>query len=205
MTSPMGFPNWEELYRNGNVEGLPWYWPSLDPDLEAALARSGLTSGRVLDQGTGPGTQAIALAERGFSVTASDLSAAALAYASAAAKRRGVAVAFAEDDVLATRLSGPFDAIFDRGCFHVLDEPQRAVYVKSMRGLLAPAGWLFLKTFSHEQPGTQGPHRFTPADLGAIFGESFTVVEILDTVYQGQLDPFPRALFASLRPRDPAA
>jgi hypothetical protein len=68
-----------------------------------------------------------------------------------------------------------------------------------MRGLLAPSGWLFLKTFSHHQPGTQGPHRFSPEDLRAIFEGRFDVVEILDTVYQGQLDPYPRALLASLR------
>lgn len=56
---PLGFPNWEELYRNDTVEALLWYWPSVDPDLETALARKGVASGRALDQGTGPGTQAI--------------------------------------------------------------------------------------------------------------------------------------------------
>ncbi len=65
MTGPRGLPSWEELYQKDTIERLPWYWPALDPDLEAALARHGIASGRVLDQGTGPGTQAIALAERG--------------------------------------------------------------------------------------------------------------------------------------------
>jgi SAM-dependent methyltransferase len=76
MTRPRGFPSWEELYQKDTIERLPWYWPALDPDLEAALARHGMASGRILDQGTGPGTQAIALAERGFTVTATDISAA---------------------------------------------------------------------------------------------------------------------------------
>src|SRR5580658_1406041 len=56
MTQPRGFPSWEELYKQDVIEKLPWYWPALDPDLEAALARNGLASGRVLDEGTGPGT-----------------------------------------------------------------------------------------------------------------------------------------------------
>src|SRR5689334_24908940 len=98
----LGFPNWEELYRAGAVESLPWYWPSIDPDLESALARHGVAKGRALDQGTGPGTQAIALAERGFDVTATDISAAALAYAERKAKARGATVTFTLDDVLAT-------------------------------------------------------------------------------------------------------
>jgi 2-polyprenyl-3-methyl-5-hydroxy-6-metoxy-1,4-benzoquinol methylase len=201
MTQPRGFPSWEELYRNDTIEALPWYWPTLDPDLEAAFVRHRISSGRVLDQGTGPGTQAIALAERGFAVTASDVSPAAIAYATSKAKARGVDVTFVQDDVLATKLTGPFDAIFDRGCFHVLAPEQRAAYVESMHRLLAPSGWLFLKTFSHHQPGAQGPHRFTPDELRQLFDQSphFEVVEILDTDYQGQLDPYPKALFAAIR------
>jgi 2-polyprenyl-3-methyl-5-hydroxy-6-metoxy-1,4-benzoquinol methylase len=189
------------LYKQDVIEKLPWYWPALDPDLDAALARHGLTSGHVLDQGTGPGTQAIALSERGFEVTASDVSAAAIAYAAQRAKERGVKVSFVQDDVLACRLTGPFDAIFDRGCFHVLAPEQRAGYVETVHRLLAPSRWLFVKTFSHHQPGEQGPHRFAPEDLRGIFGGTFEVVEILDTVYQGQLDTYPKALFATLRRR----
>jgi SAM-dependent methyltransferase len=198
---PLGFPNWEELYRSDTVETLPWYWPSIDPDLEAVLARQGISAGRALDQGTGPGTQAIALAERGFTVTATDVSDAALDYAARIAKARGVAVTFVHDDVLATGLTQTFDLIFDRGCFHVIDPDRRAGYVESMHRLVAPSGWLFLKTFSHLQPGTEGPHRFAPQDIRGLFadGKRFELVEIFETVYQGQLDPYPEALFSALR------
>ena len=104
-------------------------------------------------------------------------------------------------DILASQLTGPFDAIFDRGCFHVLAPEQRAGYAETMHRLLAPSGLLFVKTFSHLQPGEQGPHRFAPEDLRRVFDGSVHVIEILDTVYQGQLDPYPKALFASLRRR----
>ena len=198
---PLGFPNWEELYRSDGIEALPWYWPSIDPDLEAALARHRVAPGRALDQGAGPGTQAIALAERGFAVTATDVSPAALAYAERKAKAHGVAVSFVEDDVLATRLAEPFDLIFDRGCFHVIDPDQRAGYVESMQRLLKPSGWLFLKTFSHLQPGTEGPHRFSPDDIRRLFGDRhrFEVVETLSTVYHGQLGFYPKALFSAIK------
>jgi len=108
------FPSWEELYQKDTIERLPWYWPALDPDLEAALAGHGIASGRILDQGTGPGTPAIALGERGFTVTATDVSAAAVVYAARKAKERRVQVNFVADDVLASALTGPFDAIVDR-------------------------------------------------------------------------------------------
>jgi SAM-dependent methyltransferase len=201
MTQPFRFPNWEELYQNGTVETLPWYWPSIDPDLETALARHGVSQGRALDQGTGPGTQAIALAQRGFEVTATDVSPAALTYAAGRAKALGLTITFVQDDVLATRLTGPFDLIFDRGCFHVVDPEKRAIYVESMYRLLAPSGRLFLKTFSHLQPGAEGPHRFAPDDIRRLFGygAGFEVSDIFETVYQGQLDPYPNALFSVIR------
>jgi SAM-dependent methyltransferase len=199
MTQPLGFPNWEELYKQDTIEKLPWYWPTLDPDLEAALGRHRIAGGRVLDQGTGPGTQAIALAERGFVVTATDVSPAALAYAAGKAKEHAVEVALVHDDILASRLTGPFEIAFDRGCFHVLAPEHRAGYAETMHRLLAPSAWLFVKTFSHLQEGERGPHRFTPDDLRRVFEGSLEVVEILDTVYQGQLDPFPKALFAACR------
>jgi SAM-dependent methyltransferase len=71
-----------ELYKQQEVESLPWFNPELDDDLEKALDELGLRSGSALDLGTGPGTQAIHLARRGFAVTATDISEAAIHLAS---------------------------------------------------------------------------------------------------------------------------
>ena len=201
MSDARVFPGWQERYRQGGVESMPWYWPALDRDLAAALERHGIASGRVLDLGTGPGTQAIALAERGFAVTGADIAAAAIDYAAQSADKRKVEVTWAQDDILATRLTGPFDVIFDRGCFHVIDPTKRESYVRTVHGLLAPSGWLFLKTFSHLQPGDLGPYRFRPEEIHELFDAShgLRVVELFDSDFQGQLDPYPKALFAAVR------
>jgi cyclopropane fatty-acyl-phospholipid synthase-like methyltransferase len=155
-----------------------------------------------IDNGTGPGTQAVALAERGFTVTATDVSPAALEFVSRRAKEGGVKLTLMQDDVLETHLEGPFDAAFDRGCFHVIAPELRGRYVRNMHGLLTPGAYLLVKTFSHLQPGERGPHRFTSDDLQSIFAsgaDAFEIVEIRDTVYQGQLEPWPKALFATMR------
>lgn len=198
-TPPRQFPDWEALYQAQPRETMPWFYAGLDPDLEAALKRAGLKRGRLLDLGTGPGTQAIELAARGYEVTASDLSATAIARASEAAAARGVAVKFVVDDVLASRLEGTFDAIFDRGCFHVLAPADRTRYVEVVAARLAPGGLLLLKTFSRQQPGEEGPHRFAPDDIREVFAPAFTLESAEETVYQGTLDPLPRALFSTLR------
>jgi methylase of polypeptide subunit release factors len=71
---------------------MPWFYSELDDDLAQSLDALGLRSGSALDLGTGPGTQAIQLAQRGFDVTATDLSVAAVRLASARAEAQGLRI-----------------------------------------------------------------------------------------------------------------
>jgi 2-polyprenyl-3-methyl-5-hydroxy-6-metoxy-1,4-benzoquinol methylase len=195
------FPQWEELYQQQEIESMPWFNPELDKDLEKALDELGLRSGSALDLGTGPGAQAMRLARRGFDVTATDISEAAIHLAREKARRQGLEITWEQDDILDTRLDQQFDFIFDRGCFHVLEPEQRQDYVRIVSSLLKTGGHLFLKSFSRLQPGEQGPYRFTPEQIQEIFGSRLSVVSIKETVYQGTLDPLPRALFCIMRRR----
>jgi cyclopropane fatty-acyl-phospholipid synthase-like methyltransferase len=190
---------WDERYQQQAVETMPWFYPELDDDLRQALDQLGLQSGSALDLGTGPGTQAIHLVRRGFDVTATDISAAAIRLAQQKAEAQGVTITWQQDDILDTRLIGPFDLIFDRGCFHVLPPERRSDYVATIARLLASGGFFFLKCFSHLQPGTQGPHRFTSEEIQVAFGSQIAVRSITETVYQGTLDPLPRALFCVMQ------
>src|ERR1043165_5245540 len=103
------FPGWEERYQHQAVETMPWFYPELDDDLKRALDELGLQSGHALHLGTGPGTQAMQLAQRGFDVTATDISQAAIHLAREKAEAQGLVVTWHQDDILSTRLSGPFD------------------------------------------------------------------------------------------------
>src|SRR4028118_971518 len=98
MNTQREFPDWEQLYQDKNVESMPWFNPDLDPDLGQALTKLNLHAGTALDLGTGPGTQAIALAERGFQVTATDLSDTAVRQAIDKAKEKGLDISFKQDD-----------------------------------------------------------------------------------------------------------
>jgi 2-polyprenyl-3-methyl-5-hydroxy-6-metoxy-1,4-benzoquinol methylase len=196
------FPGWDAVYQQQAIETMPWFYPALDDDLQQALDQLGLRGGRALDLGTGPGTQAMQLARRGFDLTATDISEAAIQRARAEAEAQGLTLTWQQDDILSSQLAEPFDLIFDRGCFHVLPPEQRQVYASTVTGLLKPGGYLFLKCFSHLQPGTQGPHRFTPEQIREIFGSRLQVRSVEETVYQGTLDPLPRALFCVLQQKE---
>ncbi|MCP3678758.1 MAG: class I SAM-dependent methyltransferase, partial [Deltaproteobacteria bacterium] len=124
------------------------------------MTRLGISSGRALDLGAGPGTQAIVLARKGFQVTATDIAAAAVRKAEERARREEAEVTFLYDDIVKSGLQGHFDFIFDRGCFHALPPEQRGEYVRKTALLLDPGGYLFLKCFSHRETMEEGPYRF---------------------------------------------
>lgn len=192
-------PNWEQVYQEKAVEEMPWFSATLDPDVEQALQHLGLQSGAVLDLGTGPGTQAIALAERGFQVTATDVSPSAIAKAQQRAKSTGCAIAFQTDNILHSHLDQIFDVVLDRGVFHVFAPEERPRYLQTVAHLVKPQGYLLLKCFSHHETREGGPYRFTPEAIRQLFEPFFTVCSISETVYYGSLDPHPKALFGVLQ------
>ena len=190
------FPDWETLYKSQKIETMPWYNESFDSDLEKELnERKIIDNGKFLDLGTGPATQAIWLAKRGFKVIGSDLSQAAINRA-----RKIYAneenVNFIVDDILNTKFNdNEFDYIFDRGCFHVLSPADRQRYIEKIKGILKVNGILFLKCFSDKEPRQEGPYKFSQNGISDLFSESFRIASIKETVYQVTLDPFPKALF----------
>lgn len=199
MNQPREFPNWEQLYQEKPVESMPWFNPDLDPDLNQALTQMNLNHGTILDLGTGPGTQAMALAERGFTVTATDLSATAIQKAQTIAQEKGLDISWKQDDILNSTLNQEFDLVFDRGCFHVFPPERRPDYVRVVHHLITPKGYLLLKCFSQLEQREEGPYRFTSEDIKNIFSPQFNVLSVKETVYHGTLSPLPRALFCILQ------
>jgi cyclopropane fatty-acyl-phospholipid synthase-like methyltransferase len=200
MTEDRGaFPDWETLYKNQQVESMPWYDENLDADLEEELDRRKINHGKFLDIGTGPGTQATKLYERGLNVTGTDLSETAIKKAQSTNNNSdNNRVDFIVDNILNSNLKEKeFDYIFDRGCFHVISINDRKRYMMQVNRILKDSGVLFLKCFSDKQQGEEGPHKFSRAKLKEIFeNENFRIESVKETVYQGTLNPLPKALFA---------
>jgi SAM-dependent methyltransferase len=197
------FPDWETLYKNQQIESMPWYNENLDADLKEELERRNISHGKFLDLGTGPGTQAIKLHERGLSVTATDLSETAIKKAQSMYQNNynnnnENKVDFRVDNILNSSLNeNEFDYIFDRGCFHVISTNDRKRYITQVNRILKDNGILFLKCFSDKEQGDEGPHRFSRDKLKETFeSENFKIESMKETVYQGTLNPLPKALFA---------
>jgi len=190
------FPDWETLYKSQKIETMPWYNENFDSDLENELdERKIINGGKFLDLGTGPATQAIWLAKRGFMVIGSDLSEAAINRARKIYANQEN-VNFIVDDILNSKFNdNEFGYIFDRGCFHVLSPAHRQRYIEKIKRILKANGILFLKCFSEKEPRQEGPYKFSQDEIRDLFDEPFRIDSIKETVYQGTLDPFPKALF----------
>jgi 2-polyprenyl-3-methyl-5-hydroxy-6-metoxy-1,4-benzoquinol methylase len=119
--------------------------PDVDVDFEHFLTERNITKGALLDIGTGTGEQAIYLAQKGFVVTATDISPKAITEARRLAAIHGTEVNFIGDNIISTQLTGPFDIITDRGCYSILPYNDNATYLDAVKKLLAPGGWLLIK------------------------------------------------------------
>jgi len=89
---------WESMFRRTDEQKMLWFNPCLDLDFDAALCNLNIHSGTVLDIGTGTGSQAIALAELGFKVTATDISDTAVEKAASKVKEKNMDLVFMQDE-----------------------------------------------------------------------------------------------------------
>ena len=187
--------NWQTVYSELEVENMGWFWPNLDPDLENAINKLKIHTGSFFDLGTGPGIQADALSRLGFEVLASDISTEAIALA----EEKFEGIEFIQDDILDTQINRQFNYVFDRGCFHVFDDIDRIKYISALNRLVLKNGIFFLKCFSNKNPDTgRGPYLYSRENITECFGGEFIIENIIDTVYQGTVEPMPKALFVQM-------
>ena len=114
----------------------------------------------ILDVSCGIGTQAIGLAQRGFVVTASDLSYGAIARAKAEARRRTVAIDFSVCDMRAayTHHRRQFDVVLscDNSITHLLNDDDLLLALRQMYDCTRPGGGCLLtvRDYDREERGT---------------------------------------------------
>ncbi|MFF8937399.1 class I SAM-dependent methyltransferase [Streptomyces paradoxus] len=179
---------WDDFYTDRS-RPVPFFAARPDESLVAAVERGVLGGGRALDLGCGPGRNALYLAARGFDVDAVDLSSTALDWARERARATGAEnVRFHHGDAFALAgedLTGPYDLVYDSGCFHHLPPHRRISYLALLEQLLAPGGFFGLTCFAagsggmgselsdtdfyREGAGLRGGLAYTPEALREIF------------------------------------
>ncbi|WP_405715449.1 MULTISPECIES: class I SAM-dependent methyltransferase [unclassified Streptomyces] len=187
---------WDGFYAD-RERPVPFFVAKPDENLASYVDRGLIAPGRVLELGCGPGRNAVHLASLGFEVDAVDLSPSALAWAQDRAREAGADIRFHHGDVFElTRteptLTGPYDLVYDSGCFHHLPPHRRVSYLALLDRVLAPGGRFALTCFAsgeggmgselpdeafYGRGGLQGGLAYTPRSLRRIFSD-LTEIEL---------------------------
>jgi SAM-dependent methyltransferase len=195
-------PSWNESYASG--EPLPWDTGTPDPLLVGMVESRAIAPGRTLDVGCGTGTNAIYLAQQGFTVLGVDIS--EVAVARARAKAQGRCRFEVVDFLAADPPGGPFDFVFDRGCFHVFDEEaDRARFADRVATHLAEHGlWLSLIGSTEGGPREQGPPRRSARDVMNGIEPALEIVQLRSTEFSVQEEELKAWLCLSRKRAIPA-
>jgi 2-polyprenyl-3-methyl-5-hydroxy-6-metoxy-1,4-benzoquinol methylase len=156
-------PYYHLMFRDWN-QSIQWQASILGPLIEREMSKSVL---RILDCACGIGTQSLALAERGHTLTGVDLSAAAIARAQIEAQQRGLSIRFTVADMrdLSALEESNFNVVLaaDNALPHLLSDLDLRRAVQQIVGKLRPGG-LFLATIrDYDQTLEQHPAVSHPA------------------------------------------
>jgi SAM-dependent methyltransferase len=178
---------WDDFYGDRD-KPVPFFVSQPDESLVSWLDRGLLKPGRALDLGCGPGRNALHLAANGFTVDAVDLSPVAIAWAKERAGDAGIR--FLCGNAFDLDLGGPYDLVYDSGCFHHLPPHRRVTYLAFLERCLVKGGHLVLNCFGDGGQGSETPDAelyrvgsmeggvaFTAAELRWIFAD-LTEVEL---------------------------
>jgi SAM-dependent methyltransferase len=168
--------SWNDDYASG--EPLPWDTGTPDPMLVEMIESRAIAPCRALEVGCGTGTNAIYLAEHGFEVVGVDIS--PLALETARAKANGRCRFETIDFLNETSPGGPFQFVFDRGCFHTFDEDhERERFAENVAAALADGGvWLSLIGSTEGPPREVGPPRRNARDVMNAIEPSLEILQL---------------------------
>jgi trans-aconitate methyltransferase len=182
--------HWDDAYAARGAEAVSWFEAEPRTSLDLIEALDVPREAAVVDVGAGASLLADRLLERGFTdLTLLDLSVAAL---DTVAPRlpAGAPVTRVHADLLTWRPERQYELWHDRATLHFLvNEDERAAYVRALRGALAQGGAVIVATFAPDAPDHCSGlpvRRYEAADLTALLGESF---ELVDTLREEHVTP----------------
>ena len=183
---------WDSFYED-RTKRIPFFVDKPDENLVAYVEQRQLPLTRVLELGSGPGRNALYLAERGSQVDAIDLAQSSIDWANERANERQLDVRFRQGNLFELSIEdGAYDFVYDSGCFHHIAPHRRHDYIRVVTEALRPGGCFALTCFVeggqyggsdmtdwdvYRQRSLQGGLGFTEDKLRSIF-DTFDILEI---------------------------
>lgn len=169
-------PKWNRRYEAADTP-----WDLRIPSRELTrVQQDGLISGRTaFEMGCGTGTNAVFLAERGFSVMAVDGAPLAIERARQLAAARNVAVEWMVADVCRLPdLGRTWDFVFDRGCYHCVRLGNLPGYLDSLQRVTHTGSQFLVLTGNAHETREGGPPRLHEHELRADLEPLFRIDDL---------------------------
>jgi SAM-dependent methyltransferase len=177
---------WNQRYQAGDT---PWDTGRPSSELLRVIQTENVPRPKALELGCGTGTNAVWLAQQGFHVTALDFSPLALQRARERARQAGVNVRWIQADVLhPPDLGGPYDFVFDRGCYHCVRRDDVEAYLNTLRKVTGPGSAVLVLAGNAKEPHDPGPPVVSEDELRIELGRLLEIVWLRE-FYFDQVEP----------------
>jgi SAM-dependent methyltransferase len=170
---------WDSAYRTPGR--APWDTGRASKQLTHVVESGQLQPCRAVVLGCGTGTNAIYLAQQGFKVTGVDIAPTALSLAAKKAKQANVDVRWVLADVTAPPELGPFDFVFDRGCYHGVRQQNAPGYVSAVTRLTRSGAKVLIMAGNAKDTRAGGPPKVTEEQIRNDFQSAFIVESLRET------------------------
>lgn len=183
---------WDGFYAD-RTKRIPFFVDKPDENLVRYVEQLEISVNRVLELGSGPGRNALYLAEHGSQVDAVDLAKTSVDWANERARERQLNVSFRQGNLFELPFEqGSYDFVYDSGCFHHIAPHRRHDYIRVVSDALRPGGCFALTCFVeggqyggsdmtdwdvYRERSLNGGLGFTEEKLRSIF-DTFEVLDI---------------------------
>jgi len=140
-------PFWEDAYQipTGSAFGKP-------STEVVTLANTLPPNARILDLGCGEGRNALYLAERGFAVTAVDVSEHGIRKLRSLASQKNIKIHAEVADMRNYRFAGEFDLIISHGCLHLIERAAWRELLRRIQQYTSVGGYNVVAIFTDQLP-----------------------------------------------------
>lgn len=184
---------WDGIYHRYSLRRLPWELGRPREVLVYLVESGRVKPSETLDLCCGAGTNPIYLAEKGFDITALDISDRAVELAMEKAHQSRVRVNFLIGDFVSLPFKDEeYEFVFDFGCFHHVETANRVAFIEGVHRVLEPGGTYLMVCFS-DKNGRAWNH-FSREQIVELFGGHFEIEQI-DHVSSLESDEITRYFF----------
>ena len=163
---------WEVEYKNADIENIPLVFLKPPSHLVKLIEGNKIKKGKILDVGCGLGVSDFYLAAKGFNVVGLDISKTAVEYARKKAAQMKVKCEFVQGAGQDLKFADKtFTFVYDRGCFHHIEQEDRERYIEGIHKVLEDKGKYYLECYSEKNQKEVFASKFSKEEIEKYFSK----------------------------------